>query len=123
MPAPRRNANNNHHRIGKISEGITPQTSDEDQRLQEFLSRELAAFDTVQGPTDHIEHRIHLITNQSIKQRFRLGNPAMQAIIIKKVRKMEEAKIIEPSQNAWNCPIVIIKKKTAPIGFASTFAN
>ncbi|KMQ91246.1 hypothetical protein RF55_8917 [Lasius niger] len=38
--------------VGEISEGITPRTPDEDRRLRQFLARELAAFDTIRGPTN-----------------------------------------------------------------------
>lgn len=94
--------------VGGISHGLTPQTADEEQRLQQFLEQELAAFETIQGPTDRIEHKIRLKTNQPIKQRYRPRNPAMQAVINAEVEKMEREGIIEPSQSAWSSPIVVV---------------
>src|SRR5580765_2018378 len=73
--------------VGEISGGIMPRTPDEDQRLRQFLARELAAFGAIQGPTDRIIHHIRLTTDQPIKQRYRPRNPAMQAIINQEVEK------------------------------------
>lgn len=37
----------------------------------------------------------------------------MQTII--EVEKMERESIIEPSHKAWNSPVVVVKKRMAPI--------
>ncbi|KMQ87188.1 reverse ribonuclease integrase [Lasius niger] len=107
--------------VGEILEGITPRTAEEDQRLHQFLRQELAAFETIRGPTTRIEHRIRLKTDQPIKQRYRPRNPAMQAIINIEVDKMEQEGVIEPSRSAWSSPVVIVRKKDGTHRFCIDF--
>lgn len=121
LPAPPHTATHAQPVLGEISTGIAPLSPDEDQRLREFLTRELAAFETVQGSTDRIEHRIRLTTDQPIKQRYRPRNPAMQAIINREVQKMEEAGVIESSQSAWSSPSVLVRKKDGTHRFCIDF--
>jgi len=55
-----------------ITSGLTPRTPAEEQKLQDFLSRELAQFETIRGPTSKAEHVIRLKPGTSpIKQRYR----------------------------------------------------
>jgi len=42
--------------------GLTAQTAQEKQRLNEFLTTELRKFEDIQGPTDRIQHRIRQTT-------------------------------------------------------------
>lgn len=106
---------------GKISDGITQRTPDEDRRLRRFLGEELAAFETVRGPTDRISHQIRLKIDVPIKQRYRPRNPAMQAVINEEVAKMEREGVIEPSQSAWSSPVVVVRKKDGTHRFCIDF--
>lgn len=83
---------------------ITPGTIDESQCLEAFLAEELPKFENIRGPTNQAQHQIRLKPGPPIKQRYRVRNPAMQAIIDEEVRKMEEEGIIEPSSSAWSSP-------------------
>jgi len=107
--------------VGGISQGLIPRTADEEQRLQRFLEQELAAFEIIQGPTDHIEHKIRLKTDQPIKQRYRPRNPAMQAVINAEIEKMEREGMIEPSQSAWSSPIIVVRKRDGGFRFCIDF--
>lgn len=107
--------------MGEISQGLYPRTPGEDRKLQDFLVRELAAFENVRGPTDRIKHKIRLKTDQPLKQRYRPRNPAMQAVINVEVEKMEQEGVIEPSQSAWSSPIVVVRKKDGSHRFCIDF--
>jgi len=61
-----------------LSVGLSARTPDEERRLRDFLKQELAKFEEVVGPTDKLQHRIRLKTDQPIKQRYRPRNPAIQ---------------------------------------------
>jgi len=54
-----------------LSIGLSARTPDEKQRLRDFLDQELTKFEEVVGPTDKLQHRIRLKTDQPIKQRYR----------------------------------------------------
>lgn len=45
----------------------------------------------------------------------------MQVIIDRDVAEMEAAVVIEPSQSAWNSPVVIVKKKDGKQRFCIDF--
>lgn len=45
----------------------------------------------------------------------------MQAIINVEVEKIEEEKVIEPSQSAWSSPIVVVRKKDGGHRFCINF--
>lgn len=121
LPAPPNTATSTQPAVGEISAGLTPRTSDEDCRLREFLHRELSTFETVRGPTDLIEHRIRLTTDQPIKQRYQPRNPAMQSVIDQEVRKIKDAGVIEPWQSAWSSPVVLVKNKDGTYRFCIDF--
>lgn len=106
-----------------ITAGLAKRTPQEERELRQFLQEELRKFETVRGPTNQTMHRIRVKTDTPIKQRYRPRNPAMQQIIDDEVRAMENEGIIEPSTSAWSSPIVIVKKKTENLGFASTSAG
>jgi hypothetical protein len=99
-PPPRSRPSNVASTTKITSEGLNTQTPEEQQKLKEFLERELKKFEKVQGPTDRAQHRIRLKTDQPIKQRYRPRNPAMQAVIDQEVEKMINDGIIEPSRSA-----------------------
>jgi len=103
------------------SVGLSDQTPDEERRLKDFLDRELAQFEEVVGPTNKLQHRIRLKTDQPIKQRYRPRNPAIQAVINNEVEEMLENGIIEPSRSAWSSPIVVVKKKDGSYRFCIDF--
>jgi len=90
--------------------GLAVQTTNERERLQEFLEIELGKFEDIRGPTDKVEHNIRLKDSTPIKQRYRSRNPAMQAVINKEVDEMLTQGVIEPSHSPWSSPIVIVKK-------------
>lgn len=121
LPLPPMTATPASPHVGEISQGLTPRTPDEDQRLEQFLEQELTAFEAIRGPTDRIEHKIRLKTDQPIKQRYRPRNPAMQAIINAEVEKMEQESVIEPSQSAWNSPVFVVRKKDGGHRFCIDF--
>ena len=108
-------------RAGVISGGMVPRTENEDSLLRDFLRRELAKFDTVRGPTDRAMHKLHLLNDTPIKQRYRPRNPAMQKIIDDAVREMESEGVIEPSSSAWSSPVVVVRKKDGKHRFCIDF--
>lgn len=57
------------------------------------------------------QFKIHLIDPTPIRQQIRLQNSAMQAIINKKVDRMMQEDVIEPSENSWSSPIVLADEK------------
>ena len=120
-PPPRSRPSNVATTTKITSEGLNTQTPEEQQKLKEFLERELKKFEKVQGPTDRAQHRIRLKTDQPIKQRYRPRNPAMQAVIDQEVEKMINNGIIEPSRSAWSSPIVVVKKKDGTHRFCIDF--
>lgn len=79
--------------------GLTVQTPEERERLEEVLKRELKRFEDVHGQTNKIQHFIRLKDETPIKQRYRPHNPAMQAIIDQEVDEMLRQKLIEPSHS------------------------
>jgi len=101
--------------------GVTPHDQSETVRLQEFLKAELAAFKSIEGPTDQIEHVIRVKTDRPIKQRYRPRNPAMQRIIDDEVEEMLRNRIIEPSTSPWSSPVVIVKKRDGRPRFCIDF--
>jgi len=101
--------------------GMTPRDPSEATRLQEFLRTELAAFESIKGPTDKIEHVIRVKTDRPIKQRYRPRNPAMQKVIDDEVEEMLRNGIIEPSTSPWSSPVVIVKKKDGRPRFCIDF--
>lgn len=74
-------------------------TGNEQKRLQEFLNQELPLFESVRGTTPLIEHKIHLLKTEPIKQRYRHRNPKMQEVINAEVDTMLAEGIIEPSNS------------------------
>jgi len=119
LPPPPANTCKN-GRTWPITIGLVPRTAAEEQELQEFLSSELDKFKNVRGPTTRIMHTIQTKTDIPIKQRYRPQNPAMQRII-DEVSSMETDGIIEPSNNAWSSPIVIVRKKDGRHRFCIDF--
>jgi len=101
--------------------GLAVQTTNEKEKLQEFLEIELGKFEKVRGPTNKVEHNIRLRDSTPIKQRYRPRNLAMQAIINKEVDEMLEQGVIEPSHSPWSSPIVIVKKKDGKFRFCIDF--
>ncbi|KAL6417016.1 hypothetical protein ACFW04_014726 [Cataglyphis niger] len=82
--------------------GLTTRTTNEKEKLQEFLRKELK-------------------NNAPIKQRYRPRNPAMQAVIDQEVEDMEVAGVIEPSTSAWSSPVILVKKKDGKYRFCIDF--
>jgi len=80
--------------------GLSIPTNKETQQLKEFLNTELQKFENIKGPTDRVQHQIRVKSVQSIKQRYRPRNPAMQDVINKEVEEMIKEGIIEPSRSA-----------------------
>ncbi|KAL6446826.1 hypothetical protein ACFW04_001334 [Cataglyphis niger] len=101
--------------------GLTTRTTNEKEKLQEFLRKEFGKFEGIQGPTNKIQHRIRLKNDSPIKQRYRPRNPAMQAIIDQEMEDMEAAGVIEPSTSAWSSPVVLVKKKDGKYRFCIDF--
>lgn len=99
-PPPPREPTSNLTTLGVITVGSTAGRSEETQRLKAFLKAELPRFEQIQGPTDRVQHHIRLKPGPAIKQRYRLRNPAMQAVIDQEVRAMEKEGVIEPSTSA-----------------------
>lgn len=93
----------------------------ERQELEAFLAKELPLFDSIQGPTNQIQHHIRVTTKIPIKQRYRPQNPKMQEVINTEVDRMLEEDIIEPSSSPWSSPIVIVKKKDGKPRFCIDF--
>ncbi|XP_044766949.1 uncharacterized protein LOC123322930 [Coccinella septempunctata] len=97
---------------------LTPR---EQQQLQEFLTTELAKFKDIKGTTPLVEHKIHLLKKEPIKQRYRPQNPKMQQLINQEVDRMLAEGIIEPSNSPWSSPVVIVKKKDGNPRFCIDF--
>lgn len=97
--------------------GLASRTVEEELRLNDFLVEDLttSAGQPIAAPI-RIKPGV-----QSIKQRYRPRNPAVQAIINQKVEKMEREGIIEPVHRAWSSPIVIVKKKDGSYRFCIDF--
>ncbi|KAL6421457.1 hypothetical protein ACFW04_012928 [Cataglyphis niger] len=105
----------------QLQRGLTTRTTNEKEKLQEFLRKEFGKFEGISGPTNKIQHRIRLKNDAPIKQRYRPRNPAMQAVIDQEVENMEAAGVIEPSTSAWSSPVVLVKKKDGKYRFCFDF--
>jgi len=102
--------------------GLRPHTPQEDRQLKTFLSRELALFDSIRGPTPKTAHTIRVKPGTlPIKQRYRPRNPIMQKVIDDEIRAMEAEGVIEPSTSAWSSPVVIVRKKDGKPRFCIDF--
>jgi hypothetical protein len=60
LPPPPRHLFKLGNKTATISGGMTPRTSDEEQRLQNFLGTELKKFAPITGLIDRIQHRLRL---------------------------------------------------------------
>ncbi|KAL3271889.1 hypothetical protein HHI36_022359 [Cryptolaemus montrouzieri] len=67
--------------------------------LEKNLSEEMHKFSKVEGRTSYIEHKIRLIDETPIKQRYTSRNPAMLAILNEEVDVMIAEDIIEKSNS------------------------
>jgi predicted aspartyl protease len=92
---------------------------DQKQKLDEFLTRELALFRDVPGLTHLISHEIRIKPDVApIKQRYYPMSPAMLKVLHEEVDKFLERGIIEPSNSPWNSPVVMVKKPSGAWRFA-----
>jgi hypothetical protein len=96
-------------------------STDEEQRLRQFVSEELPLFDTVRGLTPLAQHEIRLLHPEPVKQRYRPRSPFIQGIIDEEVDKMLAEGVIEPSESSWSSPIVLAKKKDGKYRFCIDF--
>jgi hypothetical protein len=96
-------------------------STDEEQRLRQFLAEKLPLFDTVRGLTPLAQHEIRLLHPEPVKQRYRPRNPFMQGIIDEEVDKMLAEGVIEPSDSPCSSPIVLAKKKDGKHRFCIDF--
>jgi hypothetical protein len=96
-------------------------STDEEQRLRQFLAEKLPLFDTVRGLTPLAQHEIRLLHPEPVKQRYRPRNPFMQGIIDEEVDKMPAEGLIEPSDSPCSSPIVLAKKKDGKHRFCIDF--
>jgi hypothetical protein len=96
-------------------------STDEEQRLRQFLAEKLPLFDTVRGLTPLAQHEIRLLHPEPVKQRCRPRNPFMQGIIDEEVDKMLAEGVIEPSDSPCSSPIVLAKKKDGKHRFCIDF--
>ncbi|XP_043064458.1 uncharacterized protein LOC122320329 [Drosophila ficusphila] len=96
------------------TEGGQPETGTDDLRpdQREFIARELALFEKLQGVSHVAEHRIVMRDDKPVKQRYYPRNPAMQQVIDAQVDELLRADAIEPSRSPHSAPIVLVKKKT-----------
>ncbi|XP_076299573.1 uncharacterized protein LOC143218325 [Lasioglossum baleicum] len=91
------------------------------RQFDDFLQAEMKLFEAVPGRTNLIEHRIKLLDETPLKQRYQPRNPAMQAIINEEVAKMLNDRVIEPSSSPWSSPVVVVKKKDGKPRFCVDF--
>ena len=68
--------------------GLQELTPAEKQKLTELIDRQKQRFELVEGVSELTKHEIRLKDSTPLKQRYRLRNPAMQAIIDTEVQKM-----------------------------------
>jgi hypothetical protein len=91
-------------------------STDEEQRLRQFLAEKLPLFDTVRGLTPLAQNEIRLLHPEPVNQRYRPRNPFMQGIIDEEVDKMLAEGVIEPSNSPCSSP----RKRMASTASAST---
>lgn len=62
------------------------------KKRRNFMDRELPLFEQIKGTIPLVKHRMELLNQKAIKQRYRPRNPKMQEIVNNKVDKMSEKK-------------------------------
>lgn len=85
--------------------------ANDETRIAEFLSEELAKFEGIEGPTPLTKHAIVLKDDRPVRQRYSQRNPEMQRRINEEVDELLKNGCIEPSKSPYSAPIVMAPKK------------
>lgn len=97
-------------------EAIVPHaqlTSEQSERINKIIAREVKQNDGRIGCTTLVEHRISVKEGtQPIKQRYYPLSPHLQKHADAEIDKLLEQGVISRSQSAWSSPIVMVPKKT-----------
>ena len=95
-------------------------------RLMNVLHKFKGTFDfdnNLTASESKIKHKIETGDHLPIKQRpYRIA-PKERRIIEDEVSQMMEKGIIKPSSSPWSSPVVLVRKKIIPGGFASIIVN
>lgn len=75
------------------------------------------------GETNILEHNIDTGDGQPIRQRYYRMSPEKQRLFVEQVDEMLALDVIESCESAWSFPVLIVTKRTASLGFASTVVS
>lgn len=82
-----------------------------DQKVAQFLGKELPRFDSIDGYSNVTEHVITMKHNRPLRQRYHPRNPAIQKIIDDQINELLQEGRIELSKSPYSSPIVLARKK------------
>ncbi|KAK3739967.1 hypothetical protein QZH41_009486, partial [Actinostola sp. cb2023] len=101
---------------------IGPDINEEQRKqVQKLLMKYEDIFTGEPGSTNLVNHKIELTTTQPIRQRPYAIPYAKKQAVKEEVEKMLQMGIIEPSNSAYNSPIVLVRKKDGTIRFCIDF--
>ena len=93
------------------------------KKLGELLLGFSDVFNDSLGHINVVTHKIHTEDTAPIKQQPRRLPFAHSDEAQRQVQEMLEKDVIQPSTSAWSSPIVLVKKKTGDLRFASITGN
>lgn len=90
------------------------------EKLEDFLLQwkdvfSLSEFDL--GHTDLVQHRIELVEDTPVKQRYRRIPPMLYGEVRQHLDEMLKCGVIQPSSSAWSSPVVLVRKKDGSLRF------
>ena len=101
---------------------IGPDINDKQRKqVQKLLLKYEDIFTGEPGSTNLVNHKIELTTPQPIRQRPYAIPYAKKQAVKEEVKKMLQMGIIEPSNSAYNSPIVLVRKRDGTIRFCIDF--
>lgn len=96
-------------------------TLSEQNRLKEFIAKNVPETTAGPGVTSLTEHKIDVGHHAPVRQRCYLVSPKVQEAIRDEVDRMLDAGIVEPSFSEWSNPIVMVKKSNGKYRFCLDF--
>lgn len=101
--------------------GIQELNTDQRQELEKFLKEHLLPEPTTLPATKYTVHEIDVGDSKPICQKAYHVTPIIREDMWKEVDRLLREKIIEPSQNEWASPVVMVKKSNGKWRFCIDF--